>query len=83
MRDKLLALGYESQEAAGLTYYAAPQGFRSLSNPAARLAMNSMDRVFVGEGVLVEESSATDMLVDVLKVPGRYSSLLWPTTCLS
>ena len=68
VRDKLLALGYESQEAAGLAYYAAPQGFHSLSNPAARLAMSSMDRVFVREGVLVEESSAIDMLVEVLKV---------------
>ena len=68
VRDKLLALEYKSQEAAGLAYYASPQGFHNLSNPASSLALVSMDRVFIGEGVLVESSTATNMLVDVLKV---------------
>ena len=67
VRQMLLALGYESLETAGLAYYAAPQGFHKLDNPASRLSLNSMDHVFIGDGVLMA-AKASDMLTDALKV---------------
>ena len=67
VRQMLLALGYESLETAGLAYYAAPQGFRKLDNPPFLLSLNSMDHVFIGDGVLMA-AKASDMLTDALKV---------------
>ena len=67
VRQRLLALGYESLETAGLAYYAAPQGFHKLDNPASRLSLKSMDHVFIGDGVLMA-AKASDMLTDALKV---------------
>ena len=71
VRQRLLALDYERQEAAGLAYYVVPKGFHRLSNPAGRLAINRMDHVFIGEGVLMEAPRA-DVLagafVEALKV---------------
>ena len=71
VRQSLLALEYERREAAGLAYYAVPEGFNRLSNPASRLALNSMDHVFIGEGVLMAAPGAdmlADALADALKV---------------
>lgn len=65
VRQRLLALDYERREAAGLAYYAVPKDFHQLSNPAARLTMNSMDHVFIGEGVLMA-APATGILVDAM-----------------
>ena len=67
VRQRLLALEYERNEAAGLAYYAVPEGFHGLGNPVSRLTMNSMDHVFISEGVLMAAPTA-EILADALKV---------------
>ena len=67
IRDRLLDLGYQELSAAGLTYYAIRDDYDAGSlDPASRLALNSMNRVFVGEGVLIAVP-ATDIMTSILE----------------
>ena len=67
IRQKLLALKYEHRETAGLGYYTVPENFHKLSNTASRLTLNSMNHVFIDNGVLIT-APANDMLADALEV---------------
>ena len=67
VRQKLAALGYEDREVSGIAYQTIPKGFHSPENPASPLALNRMDHVFTGEGVLMTAPRA-EMLADALEV---------------
>jgi hypothetical protein len=67
VRQRLQELGYEERVAAGRTYYTI-RGDREVdpTHPGGRLAMARMNRVFVGEGVLIR-APATHQITGILE----------------
>ena len=67
IRERLLDLGYQERFAGESVYYAIEGDFKaSFRDPVARLAVSSMNRVFVEDGALVA-SPETDRMVKVLE----------------
>lgn len=76
IRQKLLAFGYEEREAAGSIYYAKWLDNQvDLRESDNRMAMNLMNRVFVGNETLVT-SPATKQMEDIMEtLAGEQPSL--------
>jgi len=67
IRRKLQHLGYAEHKAAGQSYYAVRGDFGiDCQDEGSSLALNSMNRVFVNDGVLIA-APATEMLVPILE----------------
>ena len=67
VHQRLIDLGYESREAGGRTYYAHNEDYKGdLRDPVTRLALSSMNRVYIDNETLVA-APATDLMVSMLE----------------
>jgi hypothetical protein len=80
VQELLLGLGYKERQAAERTYYAIREDYQGdAKDPTSRMVLNTMNRVYVDESVLIS-APATDMIEGVLETwAGEQPSVLGNT----
>ena len=67
IRQRLVDLGYQERAAGGRTYHAILGDYEwDLTNPASRLGTSIVNRLFVGDGILIG-APATDIMTNILE----------------